>query len=224
MPPMIVFDLDGTLVESAPDIMATLNHLLVREGITPLPLSAARSLVGAGARALLERGYKAAGHPLTPERLDLLFEDFLEYYLEHIADHSTLFDGVKEALETLAAQGHTLAICTNKPEKHAQALVQALGIRPFFAAVAGRETFPYCKPDPRHLTETIRLAGQKFAGGEGRHAIMVGDSITDIETARAAKIPVIGVTFGYTPTPMAELGADVVIEHFDALEAAIKSL
>lgn len=219
MLPLIVFDLDGTLVDSAPDIMATLNHLLVREGLPPLPVSAARSLVGAGARALLERGFNAAGHPLTAARLDVLFEDFLVHYLAHIADHSTLFPGVEAALQRLQAKGHTLAICTNKPERHAEALVQALGIRPLFAALTGRETFPFSKPDPRHLTETIKLAG-----GDGTHAIMVGDSITDIDTAKAARIPVIGVTFGYTPTPMAELGADVLIDHFDALDGAVLRL
>lgn len=215
----LVFDLDGTLAETAPDIMATLNHLLVREGLAPLPVSAARNLVGAGARALLERGFKAAGQPLGPEKLDTLFEAFLVHYLDHVADLSFLFPGVEGALKALAGEGFGLAICTNKPEAHSLALVERLGILPMFATVAGRETFAFCKPDPRHLTETIRLAG-----GDASRAIMIGDSRTDVDTARAAGIPVIGVTFGYTDTPMAALNPDHLIEHFDELHGAIRAL
>lgn len=215
----LVFDLDGTLAETAPDIMATLNHLLVREGLDPLPVSAARNLVGAGARALLERGFKAAGQPLGPEKLDTLFEAFLIHYLDHIADLSFLYPGVEGALKALAGEGFGLAICTNKPEAHSLALVERLGILPMFAAIAGRETFAFCKPDPRHLTETIRRAG-----GDAGRAIMIGDSRTDVDTARAAGIPVIGVTFGYTDTPMTALNPDRVIEHFDELTGAIRAL
>jgi phosphoglycolate phosphatase len=112
-PPTLVFDLDGTLAETAPDIMGTLNHLLAREGLKPLPLASAGTLVGAGARALLERGFQAAGHPLSAPKLDALFADFLMHYLDHVADHSFLFDGVVPALETLAAKGHRLAVCPN---------------------------------------------------------------------------------------------------------------
>lgn len=213
----IVFDLDGTLVESAPDIMATLNHLLMREGIAELPFSAARYLVGAGAKALLQRGFEVAGHPLPPAKLDALFDEFLDYYWDHIADHSHLFPGVEEALVQLQARGFTLAICTNKSTRHSEKLVSALGVRHFFAALAGRDSFAFCKPDPRHLTETIRLAG-----GDAARAIMVGDSITDVETAKAAVIPVIGVTFGYSAVPMQELGADIVIDHFDALAGGVE--
>jgi len=212
----VVFDLDGTLVDSAPDIMATLNHLLQGEGLTPLPLSAARSLVGAGARALLERGFKAAGRPLGEDRLEILFAAFLAHYLEHIADHSTLFPGVEAALDVLEAQGHILAICTNKPELHAITLVEALGLLPRFRFIAGRETFPFCKPDPRHLTHTITAAR-----GNPARALLVGDSRTDVDTARAAGLPVIGVSFGYTDVPMVDLRPDITIDHFDALASAI---
>ncbi|MCA0405103.1 MAG: HAD-IA family hydrolase [Proteobacteria bacterium] len=215
----LVFDLDGTLAETAPDIMGTLNHLLVQEGLAPLPVSKARDLVGAGARALLERGFKVSGRPLLPERLEALFQDFLVHYLDHIADLSFLFEGVEPALERLKARGFTLAVCTNKPEQHSHALLKRLGVHEQFAAIAGRETFPFFKPDPRHLTETIRLAG-----GEGQRAIMIGDSRTDVDTARAAGIPVIGVTFGYTDVPIEALNPDKVISHFDALDTAIDAL
>ncbi|KAF0227705.1 MAG: phosphoglycolate [Beijerinckiaceae bacterium] len=215
----LVFDLDGTLAETAPDIMATLNHLLVREGLDMLPVSAARQLVGAGARALLERGFKAAGRPLEAEKLETLFQAFLVHYLDHVAELSFLFPGVESALKGLAGEGYGLAICTNKPEAHSLALVEQLGILPMFRKVAGRETFAFCKPDPRHLTETIRAAG-----GDAARAIMIGDSRTDVDTARAAGIPVVGVTFGYTDVPMAELKPDRIIEHFDALPEAIRAL
>ncbi|WP_150286686.1 phosphoglycolate phosphatase [Rhabdaerophilum calidifontis] len=219
MPATLVFDLDGTLAETAPDIMAALNHFLLREGLEPLPLAAARSLVGAGARALIERGFRAAGRPLATADLDRIFAALLDHYLENIAVRSHLFPGVEAALDTLAAAGHRFAICTNKPEPHARALVEALGILPRFAALAGRETFPFCKPDPRHLTETVRQAG-----GDPARAILIGDSRTDIDTARAAGLPVIGVTFGYSDVPMAELAPDRLIGHFDALPAAIADL
>ena len=215
----LVFDLDGTLAETAPDIMATLNHLLVLEGLEALPISAARQLVGAGARALLERGFKAAGKPLGEARLEELFQAFLIHYLDHIADLSFLYPGVEPALKTLAGEGFNLAICTNKPEAHSLALVKQLGVFPMFAAIAGRETFAFCKPDPRHLTETIRIAG-----GDASRAIMIGDSRTDVDTARAAGIPVIGVTFGYTDVPMADLKPDIVISHFDELTKAVTAL
>ncbi len=216
---IVVFDLDGTLAETAPDIMAALNMLLVREGLPAMPVSAARQLVGAGARALIERGFKASGRPLSPEKLDELFALLLDHYLENIAVDSFLFPGVEAALQQLADAGYRLAVCTNKPEPHSKALLSALGIADRFAAIAGRETFDVCKPNPRHLTETIRLAG-----GNANRAVMVGDSRTDIDTAKAAGIPVIAVPFGYTDVPVAELGPDMVIDHFDALVPAVTKL
>ena len=215
----LVFDLDGTLAETAPDIMATLNHLLVREGLAALPVSAARNLVGAGARALLERGFKAAGEPLGPERLEALFQDFFVHYLDHVADSSHLFEGAEAALRRCREEGFALAVCTNKPEPHSRVLIEKLGALPLFDAIAGRETFAFCKPDPRHITETIRLAG-----GDPARSIMVGDSRTDVDAARGAGIPVIGVTFGYTDTPMRELAPDRIISHFDELRGAVRAL
>jgi len=215
----LVFDLDGTLAETAPDIMATLNHLLVREGLAALPVSAARNLVGAGARALLERGFKAAGEPLGPERLEALFQDFFVHYLDHVADSSHLFEGAEAALRQCREEGFALAVCTNKPEPHSRVLIEKLGALPLFDAIAGRETFAFCKPDPRHITETIRLAG-----GDPARSIMVGDSRTDVDAARGAGIPVIGVTFGYTDTPMQELAPDRIISHFDELRGAVRAL
>ncbi len=214
--PTIVFDLDGTLAETAPDIIGTLNVILGREGLAPLPVARARDLVGAGARALIERGFNLYGRPLPPERLDQLFELFLEVYAGRVADESHLFDGVLAAMDTLSARGHLLAICTNKPERHSLLLLDALGVTSRFAAIAGRDSYPYFKPDARHLTMTIEAAG-----GDPRHAIMVGDSRTDIATARNAGLPVICVPFGYTDVPIETLEPDAVIQHFDELAAAV---
>ena len=215
----LVFDLDGTLAETAPDIMASLNHFLLLEGLEPLPLAEARNLVGAGAKVLIERGFRVAGRPLGPEKLESIFQALLAHYLEHVAELSFLFPGVENALKTLEAREFRLAICTNKPEPHAKALVEQLGILPMFAALAGRETYAFCKPDPRHLTETI-----KTAGGDARRSIMIGDSRTDVDTARAAGISVIGVSFGYTDTPMVDLNPDRLIHHFDELAEAVAAL
>jgi phosphoglycolate phosphatase len=217
--PTIVFDLDGTLAETAPDIMATLNVLLTREGIPALPLERARELVGAGAKALIERGFRVSGRPLGAAQLEGLFLDFLEIYAGRVADESHLFDGVTAALDRLAGQGMKLAVCTNKPIRHSRMLLEALGVAPMFAAVAGRDSYPFFKPDARHLTMTIAEAG-----GEISNAIMVGDSKTDISTARAAGVPVIAVPFGYTDVPVETLAPDIVIQHFDEIDAAIAQL
>jgi phosphoglycolate phosphatase len=218
-PATIVFDLDGTLAETAPDIIATLNLILVKEGLHPVPVSKARDLVGAGARALIERGFSLYGRPLAPEKLEALFLDFLELYAARVADASHLYDGVLEALDALAGRGHRLAVCTNKPERHTRLLLDALKVTGRFAAIAGRDSFPYFKPDARHLTMTIAAAG-----GDPAHAIMIGDSRTDIATARNAGLPVICVPFGYTDVPIETLSPDIVIQHFRELPDAVARL
>ena len=217
--PTIVFDLDGTLADTAADLVATLNFILEREGLEAIPLASARNLIGQGVRALLQRGFAVQERSLAPARLEELFEEFLDLYGQHIVDRTQLFPGVEAALERLARRGHRLAICTNKTESLSRDLLVALGVAQRFAAICGRDTFPFCKPDPRHLTETVRLAG-----GVARTAIMVGDSKTDIDTARAAELPVIAVPFGYTDVPVTSLAPDIVISHFDEIDAAIAEL
>lgn len=217
--PIVVFDLDGTLAETAPDIMRVLNVILVREQLPTLPLERARELVGAGARALIERGFRVSGRPLEPETLERLFEDFLLIYAEDVASDSFIHDGVPEAMATLAAEGFKLAVCTNKPILHTRLILDHFGITDRFAAVAGRDSFPYHKPDPRHLTLTIEAAG-----GDPARAVMIGDSRTDIDTARAAGIPSICVPFGYTDVPIESLNPDRVIQHFDELAGAVREV
>jgi phosphoglycolate phosphatase len=176
-------------------------------------------MIGAGARALLERGFEQEGRELTPTRLDELFPQFLAHYAKNLCVETRLFPGVTTALDRLEKDGFTFAVCTNKMEVHSVALLEALGIADRFAAICGRDTFLYFKPDPRHLTLTIEQA----AGDLGQ-AVMVGDSRTDIATAKAAKIPVIAVPFGYTDVPVSELAPDAIAQHFDELPALVAQL
>ena len=220
MPPLtLVFDLDGTLVDSARDLMATLNYILAREGTPALPVEKAHSLLGAGARALLERGFAEDGRVVEPARMDVLFADFLARYAEHLADETIAFEGVEAALLSLKGAGHPLAVCTNKMTHHSEKLLRALGLDTYFAEVSGRDKYPYFKPDARHLTLSIEAAG-----GDPAHAIMIGDSKTDILTAINAGLPSICVDFGYTDVPARELGATRVISHFDELLPAIEAV
>lgn len=219
LPPIVVFDLDGTLAETAPNIMATLNVILQQEGLAALPVERARELVGAGARALIERGFKVSGRPLDAQRLEELFEEFLLIYAEDVASASHLYDGALDAMDALAEAGYALAVCTNKPILHTRLILEHFGISGRFAAVAGRDSFPFHKPDPRHLTMTIETA----KADKGR-AVMIGDSRTDIATARAAGIPCICVPFGYTDVPIETLEPDLVIQHFAALPEAVSRI
>jgi phosphoglycolate phosphatase len=217
--PIAVFDLDGTLADTAGDLVGTLNVILDREGLAPLPVRKARDMIGAGARALIQRGFEASGKELAPAYLDELFRQFMVHYEENICVETRLYPGVASALDRLEQAGFVLAVCTNKFEGQSVKLLNALGIGHRFAANCGRDTFPYFKPDPRHLTLTIERAG-----GSPRRAVMIGDSRTDIVTAQNAGIPVIAVPFGYTDVPVRDLGPDLVINHFDELFSGIERL
>ncbi|MBM3577069.1 MAG: phosphoglycolate phosphatase [Alphaproteobacteria bacterium] len=217
--PVLIFDLDGTLADTADDLIGALNVLLTREGLAPVALADGRPLVGAGARALIERGFACRGAPLEPLRADALVRDFLTYYEAHIADESRLFPGALAALDRFRAAGFRLAVCTNKSEGLARLLLQKLSAADRFAAICGRGSFPMHKPDPRTLWLTIEAAD-----GDPRRAVMVGDSKTDIDTARAAGTPTVAVDFGYTDTPVAAFSPDRIISHFDELWDAVTSL
>jgi phosphoglycolate phosphatase len=217
--PLLVFDLDGTLVDTAGDLVGTLNQILAGEHIPPLPLATARPMLGAGARALIERGLSAAGRSVPPARLDEMFIGFLARYEAHIADESRPFPGVEAALDKFEAAGWTFAVCTNKLEHPSIHLLTELGLAARFSAICGQNTFAFCKPDPRALLSTIQRAG-----GDPQRAIMVGDSQTDIVTAQAARVPVIAVDFGYTDRHVSEFAPDRIISHFDHLWDSVESL
>ena len=217
--PTIVFDLDGTLVDSAPDLVDTLNVVFAREGLPPVPYETARNLVGGGARMMITRGIEAEGRSLPAADLERMFNDFIAYYAEHIADRTQPFPGVIEAMDALAARGCRLAVCTNKLERLSLLLLRQLGLAERFATICGQDTFGVQKPDPEILRRTIATAG-----GETRHAVMIGDSVTDIRTARAAGVPIIAVDFGYSERPISEFAPDRVIGHFSQLPGAVAAL
>jgi phosphoglycolate phosphatase len=216
---VIVFDLDGTLIDTAPDLVATMNVLLAREGIAALPLADVRGMIGQGARALIARGFASAGAPLDEQKLAALFVDFIDHYLAHIADDSRPFPGVVAAMDSLAAQGARLAVCTNKRTDLSVALLDALGLSHRFSAIVGADAAPAPKPAAAHLVATVERAG-----GRIDRAVMVGDSASDAGAARAAGVPLVLVSFGYTDTPARDLGPDVLIDHFEDLPAACRRL
>ncbi|WP_316189139.1 phosphoglycolate phosphatase [Bradyrhizobium sp. SZCCHNS1054] len=215
----IVFDLDGTLVDTAPDLISALNYVLEREGLPALPLASARNMIGAGARKLLERGLEAEGRIVGPEEMNRLTADFIDYYGENIAVASRPFEGLEMALDALAERGCQFAVCTNKLEWLSKRLLDQLGLSSRFAAICGADTFGVAKPDPAILRQTIARAG-----GDIGAAVMVGDAGTDVGAARRAGVPVIGCTFGYTDVPIAELNPDQLIDHMRDLPAAVEAL
>jgi phosphoglycolate phosphatase len=216
---VIAFDLDGTLVDTAPDLIGTLNDLLTAEGVRPFPLDEARPFIGKGARWLIQRGFAEAGAPLPDERVPALFDKFIARYLERIADESRPYPGCVEALDKLRASGARLCVCTNKLTGLSASLLDALGIADRFEAIVGADSVPAIKPDPRHLTTAVEALG-----GDVRRTIMVGDAATDAGAARAAGAGLILVSFGYTETPAAELGPDILIDHFGELHEACERL
>src|SRR6266436_86 len=218
-PPTIVFDLDGTLVDTAPDLINALNFILNREGLPAVPLASARNMIGAGARKLIERGLELEGRAASVEDISRLTADFIDYYAAHIADASRPFEGLESALDDLAAQGFRFAVCTNKLEWLSKLLLDRLGLSSRFSAICGADTFGVSKPDPAILQQTIARAG-----GQLSSTIMVGDAGPDIGVARRAGVPVIGVEFGYTDVPIAEFKPDRLIGHMRDLPAAVESL
>jgi phosphoglycolate phosphatase len=215
----VVFDLDGTLVDTAPDLINALNFVLDREGLAPVPLHAARTMIGAGARKLIERGLEVDGRAASVEDITRLTGDFIDYYAAHIADASRPFEGLEGALDDLSASGYRFAVCTNKLEWLSKLLLDQLGLSSRFSAICGADTFGVSKPDPAILQQTVARAG-----GQLSSAIMVGDAGPDVGVARRAGIPVIGVEFGYTEVPIADLKPDRLIGHFGELPAAVESL
>jgi phosphoglycolate phosphatase len=217
--PTIVFDLDGTLIDTAPDLIDTLNVVFAREGLPPVAYETARMLIGGGAKAMIVRGMEAEGRPLTPALLDQLFADFVAHYSAHIADRSRPFPGLVEALDALASGGSRLAVCTNKLEGLSKLLLAELELADRFAVICGQDTFGVQKPDPEVFRRTVAAAG-----GDLRQSIMIGDSLTDIRTARAAGVPVIAVDFGYTEKPVSEFAPDRIISNFSQLPMCISEI
>jgi len=217
MSPTLIFDLDGTLVDTAPDLLAALNIVLVGEGRRAVDRTDLGHLVGHGARAMLVEAMTMTGEPAAPERLPALIDAFIAHYRDHIADESRPYPGVEATLARLAKSAR-LGVLTNKPQELAVPLLERLGLASWFRAIHGAGRFSYVKPDARVFHAVV-----DEVGGNGSGALMIGDSATDVATARAAAVPVpvILLSYGYTPTPARALAADLVIDRFSDLPEAI---
>ncbi len=206
----VIFDLDGTMVDTAPDLMAATNHVLAAMGRRAISMAEVRVFVGHGARALITRGLAASGGLPADFDVEQAYGEFVRYYGANIAGGSVVFPGLVALLDRLTAAGFALGVCTNKLEGLSVQLIDALGMGHYFGAIVGPDTIGVAKPDPRPYFETVRRLGVPPS-----RSMMVGDSETDILTARAAGVPVLAVPFGYTPRPVAEFNPDAVIQHFD---------
>lgn len=215
----VVFDLDGTLIDTAPDLIGATNHVLERAGHAPVPGALLRPWISFGARRMIVEGLAASGLALAESDVDRMLQSFLTYYEANIARESRPYPGMVAAARALRSQGARLAVCTNKREGLSRTLLEALDLTDLFCALAGRDTFPVHKPHPDHLHGAIRMAG-----GPALHAVMVGDSEVDVQTARAAQVPVIAVSFGYTQVPVLDLAPDRLIHHYDELLSAVSDL
>jgi len=214
-----IFDLDGTLVDTAPDLQASLNTILSRHGLPPLEIGELRHLVGRGARNLLTEAFRRSGATVSPAQLELLYDAFIAEYGSHAAVSSRPYPGVIETLAQLKSEAVRMAVLTNKPHGPTQTLIRELGLADFFGAVFGQGLRPYLKPDPRLFEAVV-----SELGGRGDGVVVVGDSTTDVETARAGRAPVILMSYGYTPEPAASLGADLVLDDFRDVPAAGRRL
>ena len=212
----IVFDLDGTLVDTAPDLAAATNHALAFAGLKPMTVAELRPFIGYGSRVMLDAGLRHHGLSLQEQEVGGLHEQFFAFYADHVAVSSRPYAGVRELLEALRLAGARLAVCTNKYEHLSRTLLRQLGLESLFGTIAGRDTFPMCKPNPGHLTGTIQSVG-----GRIERAVMVGDSEVDILTAKAANVPCIAVTFGYTPRHVRDFAPDVIIDDYRQFMAAL---
>jgi phosphoglycolate phosphatase len=215
----ILFDLDGTLVDTAPDLLGALNHVMAGLGLEPVGLEEVAEMIGHGARAMIEAGLSSRGSALDATGMDAAFERFIAHYVAHIADRSRPFDGAVVALERLRRLGARLAVCTNKRQDLSERLIGELALGGHFEVIFGADRASRRKPDPAHVLETLSAAG----GTEDR-AIFVGDSRTDERAARNAGLPFVFVTFGYEAEPADAIAADVTISHYDQLVLAISGL
>ncbi|MEP0520518.1 MAG: HAD family hydrolase [Hyphomicrobiales bacterium] len=215
--PLLVFDLDGTLLETAPDLVGSLNSVLEKEGLKSIPIQTARTYIGQGARMMIELGFKANQLSISHEEIEALVPGFLEIYEARISLKTHAFPNLLEVLDELSEGGWQFAVCTNKMERLARILLEDLNLTDRFVAITGGDTFENKKPHPDHILKTIALTDSL-----PERSIMVGDSASDINAAKAADVPVIAVDFGYTPVHVSELNPDIVISSFNELHSAIE--
>ena len=221
MTPDLIFDLDGTLVDTAPDLLEATNEVLRARGRPVIEPATLHHMVGFGVRSLIAQAFTATGDEARAEEMPELEAIFLDHYRAHLADFSRPFPGVEETLTQFKADGARLGVLTNKPHEMALPLLKMLGLTDYFSAIYGAGFRPYVKPDPRIFHEVVADLMPESKGGR---AVMIGDSVTDLQTARAAGVPCVLMTYGYTPVPVASLGADAVLDHFVQLPETITRL
>lgn len=209
---LVVFDLDGTLIDTAHDLVASLNHTIGLEGLDPVGYGDLTYLVGHGGQVMIKRAFSLRGRDITDGKLERMLGVFVQHYAEAMPGVSVPYPGLVEAMDRLADAGYRLAVCTNKMEGLARRLIDGLGLTARFAAITGGDTFAVRKPDAEHLLGTVRLAQ-----ADPKRTVMVGDSLNDILVARNAGVPSVGVPFGYSDVPIAELKPSHVVTHFDEL-------
>jgi phosphoglycolate phosphatase len=215
----VIFDLDGTMIDTAPDLIAATNHTLGLFGRPPVPEHVIETAVGLGSKAMLHAALLSLGHDPGAEELKEMSKPFVDYYNDHIAVRSKPFPGLEETLATLAAEGVRLGVCTNKFGHLAQKLLAALRLDHYFAFIAGADTFPVRKPDPGHVLATIEAVG-----GDPRRAAMIGDSSADSKAAHGAKVAFIAVTFGYGEKSVELLKPAAIISDFRELPEKLRAL
>ncbi len=210
--PIAVFDLDGTLIDTAPDLIDSLNFTIDAAGLEPVTYDDLTHLVGHGAKAMIERSFALRGHPLSEDEYPAMLERFITHYEAGMPGKGQPYPGVIDAMERLAAAGFRLAVCTNKMEGLARTLIRTNGLTERFAAITGGDTFTVRKPDPAHLMGTVERAG-----GDPRRTVMIGDSLNDMLVAENAGVPSIAVPFGYSDRPLEDLKPSRIISHYDEL-------
>jgi phosphoglycolate phosphatase len=214
-PPIAVFDLDGTLVHTAPDLVASLNHALAHHGHAPEAYSELALYAGTGGRGMLNHLFGKRGMAPAETEIMAIIETFLWHYDQAMPGQSSVYGGAIELINGLRTAGFKTAVCTNKPQVLANKLLTGLNISEFFDAVCGADYFSVRKPDPKHLTGTINIAG-----GDAKRCVMFGDSQTDFDTAIAADIPIVGVTFGYSPVGLDQFNLSRTISHYGEINVA----
>lgn len=214
----VIFDLDGTLADTSPDLLNALNYCIEPLGLASMMSSQIGHLVGHGSLAMIEKAFSLQNHPADKEKIDQCQSRFLDFYADNIAVETSLFDGAFNLLERLKAENFNLAICTNKQEHFAKQLAKELDVEQFFDKIIGGDSFDFRKPDGRHISQTA-----ENAGGKASSAIMIGDTITDIDAAKNANVPVIAVDFGYSDVSIASLNPNHIISHFDEAFTIIKT-
>ena len=218
-----IFDLDGTLADTSADLLGAANAVLAPRGYPILTLERDKRFAGRGGKSMIRRSLSLLESRPSEREVDAiadaLYPGLLVAYEARLADETHLFEGTLECLDALAGTGWRLGVCTNKPERLALLLLEALGVLGRFGAVLGADTLPVRKPDPVHLTETARRMGAR-----PDFCVMLGDTRTDLDTARAARVPCVLTSFGFAAEPLHELAADAVVDHFSEIPAVLERL